>query len=468
MNKLDNEKLISLVIYKLKDTLFNLMYDICENPVDDVDNPPQFLLDYENSVRKLYTEIEDNLDLEIDQRKAFTSELDVLLDTITKKAVDINKYICYNNQLGEYVLREMKLIEVSNVGDNIPFNNGAMAENINHYLSHLKDDIEGKYAKGELISTLPLRMTKAKYRDYIKSAFNIMASELPKEFAAASMERLKDMCYTNAENINNDFPLMAESIEEIYKLPVSEFSRDNVEEYFNLIDDNIHQLTNIYTCLGVMYDDIIYMKLLCDFAIDSDFMFEDDFVLKDLYHSVCNIINENDDTMLDTVLENLSNTIEERFEQSKKLEAEISSQLDKLENTDELDIELQTAINVNNAISSAYMLDIDQQIMLSGNRELSVDELADELCDYIEKSVEPMENVKQKYIKQKFLKNLPSPMTDNQFMDYTRYSLDGVSDRKIMLMSYADIFDIIDKVEEEHHHEHHHHHDEHCNCGHHH
>lgn len=469
MNKLDNEKLISLVVYKLKDTLFNLMYDILDNPVNEIAIAPDSLKEFEEQIRQLYTEISNNLEQDISDRQGFVTRLNLLEAEIVKKAIAINRYTCANNQLGEYVLREMKLIEVSHIGEDIPLNNHAMVEKAEHYLSHLENNIEGMFAKGQLISALPLRMTKAKYRDYVKAGFNSMTNELPPEFAEASMERLKDMCFANTSDMSKDLPLMSQSIEEIYKLDTSNFNKENIEEYLNIIDDNINQLQNIYSCLGVLYNDITYMKILADFVIDEDFLFEDDFVLKDLYYSICNTITEKNDILVDTIIENVSNEIEERFEKSKELETEISEAISKLKDINDLDDNAKVSVQVNNAISNAYLKDIDQHIMLGMGKDKTVDELSDELCDYIDESVAELPSVRKKYIKQRFLQHIPCNMSDSEFIDYTHYALSGVNDRNILLMSCGDIFDITDKAEHEHHHhDHHHEHDEHCNCGHHH
>lgn len=475
MNKLDNDKLISLVIYKLKDTLFNLMYDIADNPVNEIGNPPDRLKSFEERIRELYTQLADFLDKDMTQRDEYVSLLNILENEIVSAAVDINKYTCRNNQLGEYILREMKLIEVSHIDESVPFNNLAMAEKVNHYLSHLEGNMEGAFAKGQLMAALPLRMTKAKYRDYIKNGFNMMSKELPCEFAAASMDRLKDMFYADCDTkMKEDFPLMAQTIDEIYKLPATSFDRENIEEYLNLIDDNIQTLQNIYTCLGVLFNDVTYMKVLSDFTIDGDFLFEDDFILKDLYYSLCDSIKDNDNSIIETITENLSGEIEKRFEASKGLEAEVSKAVNAIKDINAIDENARISIEVNNAISNAYLRDIDQEIMLGGERGKSTDELGDELCDFIEGSISNLPVARQKYLKQRFLQHLPCTMTHEEYIDYTHYSLSGVNDRNILLMACGDIFDITDKAEHEHHHEneheHHHHHEhgEHCSCGHHH
>ncbi len=474
MNKLDNTKLISLVTYKLKDTLFDLMYDIVENPVNEIANPPDKIKNFENKIRELYSQLADNFDKDISERNDFTNKLTELENEIISAAVDINKYTCANNQLGEYILREMKLIKISDFDERIPLNNSAVANNVEHYLSHLKNDMEGAFLKGELMAQLPLRMTKAKYRDYIKKGFYMMSQELSDGFVQSITERLKDMCYVDCiDKMNEDFPLMAQTIEEIYKLPVSEFNNENIEEYFNMIDDNVDLLQDIYICLGVLFNDITYMNILSDFVIDSDFMFEEDFVLKDLYYSICDCIRDNDDLLFETITDNLSTEIENRFEKFKGLEAEISKAVNEISDINELDSSTKLSIDVNNAISNSYMKDIDKVIMSgTGNNDKSADELADELCDYIESAVSDLPLPRQKYIKQNFLQHIPCTMSNAEITDYTNYSLNGINDRTVNIMAYGDIFNVTEQIEDEdehnHHHKHKHHHGDHCSCGEHH
>lgn len=469
MYKIDNNKLISLAVYKLKDTLFNLMYDIIESPLNEICDPPDRLRKLEAEIRSLYTRLAENLDRDMADRNEFVGEINALEAKLAEAAIDINRYICVNNQLGEYMLREMKLAEAALIDESIALNNSAIAERVGHCLSHIKNDMEGAFARSNIMAALPLRMTKAKYRDYIKNAFLNLVEELPLEFAESSMNRLKDMCYIDRmEKMQEDYPLMAQEIEEIYKLPLSEFSKENFEEYFSIVDDNINFLENAYACVGVLYNDTTYMKVLSDFVLDNDFIFEDDFVLKDLYYSICDSIRDNDNALIETIADNLSDEIEKRFEASKGMEEEISRAIEKIENIDSLDEDTRLYINVNNAISDSYNRNIDYEIMLSGSGNKSADELADELCDHIEQSVKDLPLIRQKYIKQRALQHFPCLMSDPEITDYTSYSLSGVNDRAVNLMTCGDIFDITDKIEggHDHDHDHNHHHHDHCGCGH--
>jgi len=66
-------------------------------------------------------------------------------------------------------------------------------------------------------------------------------------------------------------------------------------------------------------------------------------------------------------------------------------------------------------------------------------------------------------------------MTQEEFVDYATYSLDGVNDKLVSLVAYGNIFEIVDALEKQEHehgdgcdcgHEHHHEHGHDCGCGH--
>ena len=202
--------------------------------------------------------------------------------------------------------------------------------------------------------------------------------------------------------------------------------------------------------------------------VDDEFLFGDDMIIKDLYYSICDCIRDNDYSLMPTILDRLNNEIEERYENSKGLESEISKSVSKIKDISEFDEQTRVSIFVNNAISQAYANDIDQQIMMGSEESRNVDELSDELCYYIENVVTNFDIPKQKNIKQDFLKNIPCTMNDNEFMDYAAYCLNGINDKNTSIMCFIDIFDITDKVEEHEHddHGHNHHHGEHGCCGH--
>lgn len=467
MGSIDNNKLMSLIVYKLKDTLFNLMYDICESPVDDVTNPPKFLNEIMDEIKQLYSQIMDLTQKDMSGRTGFNDRIIALNKRIIDTALFVNRCTCVNNQIGVKIVKKLRNTEATEISKDLPVNNGAVLENLSHFLTHLTDDIDGCFDKADVMAVLPIRMTKARYRDYVKNGYKAIARELSPEFAKASMDRLKDMFYSDPEILKDDFPLMYDMIHEMYASLDEINTEEAANEYFSMVDDNNIMLTEIYECLGVFYNDVTYLNLISEFVVDDVLLFGDDMILKDLYYSICDCIRDNDYSLIPTILDRLNDEIEERYENSKGLESEIAKEVSEIKDISEFDEETRVSIFVNNSISRAYANDIDQQIMMGSEENRNVDELSDELCDYIENVAAYFDIPKQKSIKQDFFRSIPCTMSDNEFMDYAAYCLSGINDKDTSIMCFMDIFEITKKVEEREHGEHsHHHHGENGCCGH--
>lgn len=461
------KKLVKLVEYKIKDTLLNLIYDLAENPVSKADYiVPQSILEIKDKLEKAYVDFESILDKT--ERKEFEEELSSITKKIINCGLNINKYISANEQLGERLLRYYKLNDIKNVDSSIPLNNSGLSDTVRGYVSTLPENFEGKFAMADLISVFPLRMTRERYVDYIIKGIKLLTKDLPKEFANSCIDRLKDMFYADcADSFKADFPLMYEKLEAT-KESIDELDKEGITEALNDIDGNIEAIQSIYALLSVYFNDVIYLQVLSMFAVDSDFLFNDDMLLKDLYYSLKDIITTKDTSFLEDIFERTENEISERFDLSKPIEEEISEKMKSItpEDFNSLPSDTKTAINVNNTITEMFYSELDQQLMLTRGTSDEIEKMTGELINYINEKTENMPNNDKKVLKQNFLKNIPCPMTKEELCDYCAYSLDGINDRALSLMTYGNIFQITDEARKETEEHSHHHHDHDCNCGH--
>lgn len=470
MNNPSMEKnLVKLVEYKIKDTLLNLIYDLSENSEQKIEYVvPNSIHEIKGKLEKAYAEL-DNV-LETQDRNSYEKELSSLIKEITEAGINLNKYMAFNDQLGEKLLRAYKLDDIKNFDNNIPLNNSGLVDTVRGYLSTLPDNIESKFAMGELISVLPLRMTRERYMDYVAKGVSLLTEGLPAEFANSCIDRLKDMFYADCDiDFKADFPLMYEKLKSTAET-IDELDKDGITEALSDIDGNVDAIQDIYAILNMYFNDVIYLQILSMFAVDTEFLFNDDMILKDLYYSLRNVITTKDTSFIEDIFERAENEIEERFELSKPIEEELSEKIKSMTEEDykALSDDTKTAINVNNTISEMFYRELDEHIMLLKDKNKSTDEMTGELTEYVDKVTETMANSEKKFIKQNFLKNLPCPMSKDELAEYCAYALDGINDRALSLVTYGNIFQITDEAEKEinEHEHHHHHHDHDCTCGH--
>ena len=285
------------------------------------------------------------------------------------------------------------------------------------------------------------------------------------------------MFYVPVDSIKEDFPMMYEKISAVYALDTEAATKEDFESYIADVDDNVEALQSIYSLLSIYYNDVNYLLILSNFAIDEDYLFQDEMLIRDFYYSVVDYIENKDDELADTVFLQVSNEIESRFEDSKPLEEEINNLMDEVTDWENLSDELKTTISVNNAVSNRFYRELEEEIMTPQDldKEYTTEELANDVNTYIADVCAELPKTKEKFLKQKFLKNIPCPMTQEEFVDYATYSLDGVNDKLVSLVAYGNIFEIVDALEKQEHehsdscgcgHEHHHEHGHDCGCGH--
>ncbi len=466
----DEKKLVELVEYKIKDVLLNLIYDIADDPASKAEYVmPKCVSEIYGGIKTAYTKLADLF--EKTDRAEFEAEIRGITDNIIKSAVNINRYTSFNDALGQKILRMYKLSDISRIGGEVPLNNGRVAELVREYTAKLEDNLEGSFKKAEIISSLPLRMTRDRFDDYVRRGVRMLIGGLPEGFAQSGISRLKDIFYADCEDeFSADIPLMYEKLKATEE-SLAELEGEALMEAMGDIDGNLDALGDMYGALGMYYNHAMYLNILSLFVVDSDFIFGDDMVLKDLYFALKEMITTGDESLKEDILERAGDEISDRFDAYRHEEEKILKAVNSLksEELDALDDNIKMTLNVRNTINNMYLSELDERIMLADENEEDADKAVEGLIEYINTVTENMPNSEKKLMKQNFLGHIPAPMSNDELCEYCSYALDGINDRNVSLMTYSDIFHAIDDDEDEEHEHHHHHHDhEHCGCGHHH
>ncbi len=461
------KKLIQLAILKMKDVLLNAIYDLASNPQPNgLCIIPQSLHSIYVDICRAYTELEEVLGSE--DRSAYADKLNGLENRVKDAALKLNRYSLVNQYAGELLYKRHMLNSIKEAGEGLPLSNGTIVAVVRHYLSHLNDDLDGRYKMSNLISAVPLRMTRERYADYIRKGLNIMVKDLNKSFAAASIERLRDLFYTCPEkNFEKDFPLMYEKLM-CLKEAYMDMDNKDLEENLEDLDNNSESIVNIFDVLRTYYNDINYLRILSSYAISPQFLFDDDMMLKDLFYALKNAIEESDDSFTEEISERAVKEIETRFETTSPFEKEVMDMFaDKTrEDLDSMPDDIVLAYNVNATISDLYDIELDELLMYS-DTDKENEELIEELIEYIGELVKDMPTEKQKFIKQRFIRNVPCSMSKEELTEYIAYALDGINDKNISLMAYEELLELTEHSHEhDDGHDHTHEHGEHCGCGH--
>lgn len=467
------KKLIQLTSYKIKNSLLNLINDLAENP------QPQGICIMPESYHQIYRDIcrlftELAVILEKEDRTEFGKKLTGIKKRIEETALNLNRYIFMNDYVKDILYNEYKLRETKNEDDGILLDNRIVVKNAEHFISHISNDIRGRFELGKLIAAVPLRMTREKYADYVTAGLMLMTEDTSDAFACACIERIRDMFNARPDDsLKADFPYMYEKLD----IMLGTVGTMNETELIDSIQDilgNEETINAVFEIIRIYFNDIRYMQIVSAYAVDTDFLFDEDMMLKDLYYAMSNAINTEDDSLTEEISSRAVDEIDRVSDMAEALEKELNA-VDKgeLESAPE---DIKLIMNINTAVTELFYSEVDD-ILMESSSDKAPEELARELAEYVNTSALSISSDLRKLMKQRFLEIIPCPMSKKEAVEYIAYALDGINDRSISLMTYGDIYGLTAYVHDhehvhEHEHEHHrhghehHHHD--CGCGHHH
>lgn len=468
---------MALIQHKLQLNMLNCIYDILNTLENDKNSEINSnIIQIKQSMYKIFTSINEYLKTPLNERKETIKELNNLISNLINNSFSsyINFYYLNNSML--YIINEYKLIQVEK-NEKFNLNFSLIQNDCINFISTEKDEFIKKFMAGIIISKFPLRMTKDKYYEYIKLSFNDMFKNLPINFLNGSVKLLEyKFCPENF--INEDdiyYSSIYNKIKEINNINLKDISEseinnilDELEEYKNLISLNIEYMSVLFNILN-------YLLNIISYAYDSEYIFEDDFVFKDMYFSVCDIINnKNNDYIKESVIKNINKKIEliyEKIEPLTEIYNKILNDFD-FENIDENTI---ICISTHNIIENNFRKELSneiQNINSDNNENIAdkklIDNMADNFISYIKNVCENKDNLKVKFNKQIFLENIPYPFSKKDFFEYLNYVFKSSENTNQIYVAVSDLYILFeqygfnpshlhDNCECGHHHNHHHH-----------
>jgi hypothetical protein len=273
-------------------------------------------------------------------------------------------------------------------------------------------------------------------------------------FIQHSLTQMKSfMCGRKAETYGHYFKSITERINDVYSLNTDKLNINDLNDYLDDADYCISVMTNTFAILSVYYSDVNFLLILASYAIDHEFLFEDDFVFKDLYYGMLDYIG-NENVPAEAVNDGSVSMIEELYAKYKPKEEQLKHHISKLsvEEVAALDSSLQTVLNTYLVIDRLYKEMLDYALMGSYDDVSNEPATAEELkkaCTSITESVTNLISdlpiKEQKYLKQHFLSRIPCVYKKEDLLNYISYSLEGITDDKNKWITYGNIFEIFDK-----------------------
>lgn len=354
-------------------------------------------------------------------------------------------------------------------------------------MEYIRDDKIKSFAsekKADIIKCFPLRMTKQKYNDYIRTSVKKIINDFSEKDAENFIKMLKLKFYPfKSEPRGNYLESFKKRIDTIADSDFESFNKEDFDNCWDEIDSLTKELEELMYYLDMILEAVIYLTLILNFASSFDFIFDDNLVYKDIYFTFKeNFKTENFEIILDAFAENLDVNLENILDECINLEKYLEKLINKPDKIKDGE-DVNDYINIYKIINSIYNESMFtlcfpiSAVMLErkGPDNSYINDICEGFIDYVNESVSGLKNSRQKLFKQFFLEVIPCFMDDNEFIEYLEYTFEEIKSfsEKILTIDYiGKVFkqNGFEKWEEEdehiHNHGHFHNHDGSCGCGH--
>jgi len=462
-NKNELEKLnIDITRLKLKNNILNLVYEVCEQK-KYLNNHKLFneTLNINSQLNSYIIQLRKILEKDLNNREEYIKNLTQLKEKILKHSNVIFAHLAFIAITEELLSKEINIKQIKEIEESTPFSAEIARDLIIDYCqnyinfldSNSKHQFENLFRKSDLLSCFDLNMTRQKYEDYIKNSFQLLFANLSKTFVDKSIKILKyfDFVPFLIENPENLYKESFDIINNIFNENLKSKSVDELKNLLDKLDDNYNNVNLTMDFLETLYSNTNYLINISSFCIDSNFIFEDDFEIKDLYYSACNILDSaENEYLIDDVkniaeekIEYLYNKIKQEENKFKKITKNIQDKTEEIKNY----IKIQETLNDNffAKLDRNYFYETEENnLELEPVTKEYIQNKAEEFIKEINCIRDKIGNKKLKIIKQLFIKNLPCPFNNNEIADYIEFSTEDVNN--LLYISLSNIIDFFEEV----------------------
>ena len=480
---------IKVIHSRITDVLLNTIYEIT-NHNDEYADPEIYgeilaysdLSDEIKGICALFKKLPENLAKQLEDRSGYNAEIAAYRQGLIDKYRCVLAYAALTNRLSDTGTFRSKLEMIQEDADILPRNDGELVDTVSAAVARSYDI---PFVISSILSKIPLRMTKAKYDDFVSRSLELLFGDISNAF-------IENYKYTFAVQLDPQgspdygkyFTLIAQTLDELVKYDYSTASGEELEEQVSMTDDVSERLDNIEEIFNVCYNISNYLEILNTYALDEKYACNDDPVTKDMLYSCIEMLDSDTPEMYtETIIDKTTDLIEQLFNDARDYEDTLQDTVHRLTEAQKnaLPEECRLSINVYNAVTSLYMLEISDGLteINRGNMKPATigqtDAAIKDILSMISDACGKLAPAEQKTVKQRLFTQFPADISPNEFREYMLYALDGIKDEPTRLVVYGDVLEVLDDMhlidfdeEHAHHHghEHEHSHEHGCGCGH--
>ena len=298
-----------------------------------------------------------------------------------------------------------------------------------------------------IMSSLPLKMTREKYHDYIKDSLNIMLEHADETLASDLIKNLKlKFLASNIPSYGLYYKEIHDKLETISSLDMENLTYDELAEIQESLEDSIQIFSEIEDYLATVHESINSIIYILTFTHDIDFILEENLLYKDIFYACKDSLINNNDELNERLEELISSTCENLVDRIIDMKKSIN-RVFKDNDTKNLSKETLEILQIRELITDVYYENFSDVIYpirlpLDENSSIGEDVLeskTNELLEYIKSSSKLISNKNNRLLKQFFLENLPYPFSVQDFVAYLTYILESTNDQeKAMVAEFLD------------------------------
>lgn len=422
-------------IYEIGGYFFNDSYGFIKDDIKVIINKlPNYFYNIKNVVLKNF-----------EDRKPFIEELKKDIEDLENKSLSLIATLKFADLLS-YTLVSYYEIKVSNASLIFDLDVDDFLEDVYENIEDYVKNNKLKRNGGTLLKILPCNMTRDNYKSYINRSFNDLLKNTPEYIVDATINTFK---FKFAPFIYLEQSEEKDKLFEIFNKKYENMEEEELLEMLEIIENISKDYSNQIGDIRAIYSCFIDILAIYTFVINIDYIFDNDFVVKDMYYYTCEMIENRDYSTYDNIKNNLENKCEKLIKSVEKNRKSLEKVLrQKPYNEDSETIKtflaLETYSGLNFETNILFKSDVSKSNIATKSY---IDEKLDDFILFVNNL--NINNYMLKILKQQFFSEIPCPLNESELKIHFKNILTGLKKETFFLVCYK-FLDLFDDNKEQH------------------
>ncbi len=393
------ESMTKTSLLLLVDTIYgNNTYDFWEYDFE----LPKYFKDLFEKTKKYTLDLPEILSTDNDTKESILNDI---RSFVSQHTFEMFKLTMYRNYINLLSLKLSNLNKFS-VSKNLEYDFDDFYIKITNFI----DNIESNNDISDLLTYFSVIEDEKIINEDLRKILKKDFSNLEEVEARLAYINFKNYVLPNSFDIyGSNFKAISERIENISKKLSEEITEEDFTEYRKELGEIESIVINVISDLNILFENLNSLIILITNIEDFDYLFENDLVLKDLYHTFVSIITKKEDNeiIIEQFEDRLTSDLENRIDEVQNL-SKLTATIENFSDREQLIYEGYTILHSlfygdieATFTTTTYLLDHFNSEYFKRNN-ISKENLVDDLIDDILKEMSKNEVVKKALFSQLF------------------------------------------------------------------